>query len=85
VEQGDLGGEAGEEQGFFHGRIAAADHRNLLAAEEKAIAGGATGNAVADQRLLAGMPSQRALAPEATIRVRAQISPPRCAAETDGR
>ena len=54
VQQRDLGGEAGEEQRFFHGRVAAADHGDRLAAEEEAVAGGATGDAVADQRLLAG-------------------------------
>ena len=54
VNQCDPAGEAGEEQRLFHRRIAAADHRNLLAAEEKSVAGGATGDAAADQGLLAG-------------------------------
>jgi hypothetical protein len=53
MEQRDLGGKAGEEERLFHGRVAAAHHGNLLAAEEEAVAGGATGDAVADQRLFA--------------------------------
>lgn len=39
IDDCDLGGEASEEEGFFHGRVAAADHNNLFAGEEKAIAG----------------------------------------------
>ncbi len=35
--------------GFLHGRIAAADHRDFLASEKISVAGGAGGDAVADQ------------------------------------
>ncbi len=52
VDERDLGGEAGEEQGLFHGGVAAADDGNLFAGEEEAVAGGAGADAVADERLL---------------------------------
>ena len=51
---GDLGGKAGEEEGLFHSGVAAADDGDLLAAGEKAVAGGAGGDAVADEGLLGG-------------------------------
>jgi hypothetical protein len=51
VDQGDLGGEAGEEQRLLHRRIAAADDGDLLAAIEEPVAGGARGNAEAAERL----------------------------------
>ncbi len=54
MEQGDLGGEAGEEERFLHGGIAAADDGDLLAGEKEAVAGGAGADAVADERLLRG-------------------------------
>src|SRR5436309_12361633 len=54
VDEGDLGGEAGEEEGLFHRRIAAADHGDLLAAKEEAVAGGAGGDAVSDEGVFAG-------------------------------
>ena len=44
---GDVGGDVGQVQGFFHRRIAAADHRHRLALVEKTIAGGASGDAAA--------------------------------------
>ena len=47
-----LGGEAGEEDGFFHGGVAAADHDDFLAGEKEAVAGRAGGHAVADELLL---------------------------------
>ena len=47
-------GEAGEESGFFHGGIAAADDDDFLAGEKEAVAGGAGGDAVADESLLVG-------------------------------
>ena len=52
VHQGDLAAEARQEVGLFHGGIAAADHHDLLAAIEEAVAGGAGADAVADQLLL---------------------------------
>src|SRR5579863_3026066 len=52
VNQRDLGGEAGEEERFFHGRVAAADHDNFLAREKEAVARGTGGYAVADELLL---------------------------------
>ncbi len=51
VEQVDLAGKLGEEDGLFHRRIAATHHDNFFAAEKVAVAGGARGNAVADQLL----------------------------------
>ena len=41
MEQGDLGGEAGEEESFFHGGIASAYDGDVFAAEEEAVACGA--------------------------------------------
>ena len=47
MDQGHLVGEVGEEQRFLHRGVAAADHRDLLAAVEEAVAGGAGRNAEA--------------------------------------
>ena len=52
VDERNLGGEAGEEEGFLHGGVAAADDGDLFAGGEKAVAGGAGRNAIADERLL---------------------------------
>ena len=89
MQQRDLGGKAGEEERLFHRRIAAADDGNLAPAEEEAVAGGATGDAVTDQRLLAGQAQptragaggddqragreSRRPRSEAVMRIRAQI------------
>jgi hypothetical protein len=54
VDDGDLGGEAREKEGLFHGGVAAADDGDLFAGREEAIAGGAGGDAVADEGLFAG-------------------------------
>ena len=54
VDERDLGGEAGEEESLFHGGVAAADHGDLFAGEEEAVAGGAGADAVADEGLLGG-------------------------------
>src|SRR5271165_124419 len=48
MDQGDFGGEAREEKCFLHRGVAAADHGNVLAGKEKAVASGAGGNAMAD-------------------------------------
>src|SRR6185312_503986 len=53
MDDGDLGSKTREEQRFFHGGIAAANHSDRLAVEEEAVAGRARGNAVTDQRLFA--------------------------------
>src|ERR1039457_1880504 len=53
VDQGDLAAEARKEVRLFHGGIPATDHYDFLAAIEKAVAGGATAHAVADQLLFA--------------------------------
>ena len=52
VDDGDLGGEAGEEEGLFHGGVAAADDGDLFAGGEETVAGGAGADAVADEGLL---------------------------------
>src|SRR5262245_14454991 len=52
VHHGDAGGEIGEKQRLFDGGIASADHDHLFAAIEKAIAGGAGGDAIALEFLL---------------------------------
>jgi hypothetical protein len=54
VDDGDLGGEAGEEERLFHGGVAAADDGDLFAGGEEAVAGGAGADAVADEGLLGG-------------------------------
>jgi hypothetical protein len=41
VDDGDLGGEAGEEESLFHGGVSAADDGDLFARSEEAVAGGA--------------------------------------------
>src|SRR6516162_11796060 len=48
----DLGRKIGEKQRLLDGGIAAADHQDVLAAIEKAVAGGAGGNAIAAKFLL---------------------------------
>ena len=50
----DAAREPGQERGFLHGRVAAADHRDVLVAEEEPVTGGAGAHAHADQGLLAG-------------------------------
>src|SRR5208282_4255600 len=47
-----LGREARQKYGFFHGGVAAADHRDFLAREKEAIASRAGRNTVAYQRML---------------------------------
>jgi hypothetical protein len=54
VDEGDFGGEASEEEGFFHGGVAAADDGDLFSGEEEAVAGGAGADSVADEGLLGG-------------------------------
>ena len=54
VDEGDFAREAGEEEGFLHGRVAAADHRDGLARGEEAIAGGAGADAMANEGLFGG-------------------------------
>ena len=54
MDQGDLGGKIGQVKRFFHRRIAAADHHDLLAAIEKPVAGRAGRNAKALEFLLGG-------------------------------
>jgi hypothetical protein len=54
VDQRDFCGEAGEEERLFHGGVAAADDGDLFAGGEEAVAGGAGGDAVADEGLLGG-------------------------------
>jgi hypothetical protein len=46
-------GEFRQEVGFFHGRIAAADHRDFLAAKKISVAGRAGRNAAAHQLFFA--------------------------------
>jgi len=52
IDDRDLGGEAREEKGFFHGGVAAADDGDLFAGGEEAVAGGAGADAEADECLL---------------------------------
>ena len=50
----DLAGEAGEEGRLLQRAVAAADHDDLLVAEEEAVAGRAPGHAAAGEPVLAG-------------------------------
>src|SRR5579883_1556630 len=54
VNQMHFAGVAREEIGFLHGRVAAANNGNGLAAEEEAVTGGARRDAVADKFALSG-------------------------------
>src|SRR5580704_3109360 len=47
-------GEPGEERGLFHRRVAAANDRDVLLAEEESVARGAPGHAMTGQSLLTG-------------------------------
>src|SRR3712207_7491123 len=49
VDDGHRLGEAGEEGGLLHRRVAAADHDDVLVTEEEAVAGGAGRDATAEQ------------------------------------
>ena len=74
VDDGDLGGEAGEEDGFFHGGVAAADDGDLFPEAKKPsqVAQELTPkpmSACSEGRL-----SQRAEAPEAMMRVRVRMT-----------
>src|ERR1035437_2765192 len=64
MNNGDLGREAGKEQGLFHRRIAAADDSYLLAGKKETVARSARGNAVANECLLVGkaQPARRSAA-----------------------
>ncbi|MNL18557.1 hypothetical protein D3C87_1397070 [compost metagenome] len=52
VNQGDLAGDMRQVQRLFHGRVAAANHRDFLVLVEETVAGGAGGHAAAHERLL---------------------------------
>jgi hypothetical protein len=54
VDEGDVAGDVGEIECFFHGGIAATHHRDFLAFVEEAVTGGAAGDALAHVRLLGG-------------------------------
>ena len=56
VDDGDFGGEFGQEQRFFHRRIAAADHHDLATAIKEAVAGGAGRDAKAFELLFGRQP-----------------------------
>src|SRR3954462_1402283 len=56
VDQRDFTGKSRKKSGLFHCRVSATDYGNFLAAEEKSVAGGAGGNAVADERLFVWQP-----------------------------
>ena len=74
VDEGHRGGEAREEDRLFEGRVAPADHGDVLVAEEEAVAGGAGGDPVAEQAgLVLGTPSIRDRAPVATIRASVRV------------
>ena len=54
VDEGDAAGEPGQEGGLLHRRVAAADHGDVLVAEEEPVTGGTGADAHAEQRFLAG-------------------------------
>ena len=53
VHQVHLGCEGGQEESLLQGGVATADHGNFLVFEEEAIAGGAPGNAITGETILA--------------------------------
>ena len=57
MKQMNAAGEARQEHGLFHGRIASAHDGDLFAAKEKSVASGAGGDAMADELAL-GFQSQ---------------------------
>ena len=57
-DEGDRAGELGEEDGLLDGRVAAADHGDVVVAEEEAVAGGAGRHAVADAARLLGLEAE---------------------------
>jgi hypothetical protein len=67
VHQRDLGGDVGQIQRLLDRGVAAADDGDLLIAVEKAVAGGAGGNAAALEGSSDSMPRYIALAPVAMI------------------
>ena len=56
MDDGDMAGDVGEVKRLLHGRAAAADDGDRLAAVEKAVAGGAGRNALALEGLFGGKP-----------------------------
>jgi hypothetical protein len=54
VDQDDAAGEPGQEGGFLHRRVTAADHGDVLVAEEEPVTGGTGAYAHADQCFLTG-------------------------------
>src|SRR5689334_20244756 len=56
MDQRDFGSKSCEEQRFFHGGIAAADHGDFLARKKEAITSGTGGNTAPDECLFARKP-----------------------------
>src|SRR6266567_2616414 len=54
VDDRDRARESGQERGLLHRRVTAADHGDILVAEEEAVAGGAPGHAMPGKPLLPG-------------------------------
>ena len=64
VNESHFAGKTSEEQRFFHGGVATADHGNFFSRKKEAVACGAGGNPMTNQRLLTGQsqPSRRSSA-----------------------
>ena len=69
-------GEAGEEGGLLHGGVAAADHDDVLVAEEEAVAGRAPGHAAAGELVLVRQAELAVPEPVATITAFARCTVP---------
>ena len=67
VDHVDLAYDVREGQPFLHGRVPSPDHRHVAVLEEKAVAGGAVGDASPLESSSPGMPSLTAAVPVATI------------------
>ena len=63
VDDGDLVGEPGEEEGLFEGGVPATDDGDVPLAEEESVAGGTGGHPVAEQALLVGQVEHQRLGP----------------------
>ena len=56
MDDGDLAGKAGQEDGFLDGTVAAAGNVDIEAAEKAGITGSTIGNAMTDQLRFTGNP-----------------------------
>ena len=76
VDDHDLTGDLRQRHRLVHRRVAAADHRDALALEERSVAGDAVRDAIALERVLGRQPQRLAVAPVDTMTASASITTP---------